>query len=343
MNFIFALLLLTSYMVPHVDPGKFWWPSLLGLFYPYLLIANIVFAVFWLLTSWKFWFISLLCVLAGYNLHRNLYKIVGQDGDFDSSVKVLTYNVNHFYTYLANKSDSNNILSFIADQQADIICLQETKLQIKGELNPLQLKKRFSGINHLQLAHQSTWNGPVTFTRFPIVNMGELRFDGSNNMVIFTDMLIASDTVRVYNCHLQSYGIRPEDYSMMDSLSIDNVKIDEVKNLGRKLRDGYKMRSVQVGILKKHISECPYRLIVCGDFNDTPNSFTYKQIGGDLFDAFVVSGKGLSNTYRGKLPSYRIDYVMYSEGFDAYNYKRHKLEYSDHFPITVDLILAKPD
>lgn len=283
-------------------------------------------------------FLSLLCIIAGINLHQNFFKLSGSKSEVENSIKILSFNVNHFYTYLKNKDNSDNIIQFIADQKADIICLQETKLQKKGELNPLQLKTRFPGINHLQLAHQSSWNGPVTFSRFPIINMGEIRFERSNNMIIYTDMLIDGDTIRVYNCHLQSYGIRPEDYSMIDSMALQNVKIDEVKSLGRKLREGYKMRSTQVEILKTNIEQCPYPVIVCGDFNDTPNSFTYRIIGDKLTDAFVESGKGISNTYRGKLPSYRIDYIMYSPEFQSFNYKRYRVNYSDHYPITTDLI-----
>ena len=90
----------------------------------------------------------------------------------EQGIKVLSYNVLQFYSYLENRNVDYTVLDFIADQHADIICLQETKLQRKGELNPIKLKSRFPGIVHCQLAHQNMWNGPVTFSRFPIINMG---------------------------------------------------------------------------------------------------------------------------------------------------------------------------
>lgn len=336
-NVAVALLLLLSYFLPGINPGVLWWPSLMGLLYPYLLIVNALFVLFWMLVSWKYLFISLICILAGYNLHRNYIQLEGLEINRSNSIKVLSFNANHFYTYLKDKNIEDNILSFIAGQEADIICLQETKLQKIGELNPVKLKERFPNIKYCQLAHQSKWNGPVTFSRFPIINMGELRFEETNNMVIFTDIIIDADTVRIYNCHLQSYGIRPEDYSIIDTLSLQNVKVNEMKQLGLKLRDGYKQRAVQVEVLKKHIEQCPYPVIVCGDFNDTPNSFTYRKVGETLSDSFVESGKGISNTYRGKLPSYRIDYIMYSKHFTSFNYRRHRVNYSDHYPISVNL------
>jgi endonuclease/exonuclease/phosphatase family metal-dependent hydrolase len=340
-NIFFALMLVLSYLSPQFDPGRFWWPSLLGLAYPYFVLVNVLLIVFWAIASWKYLFISLLAIGAGFNLHSNFFKFSGIEAELEQPIKVLSYNVNHFYSYLEKKGKGENILDFIAAQKADIICLQETNLKKTGVLSPFNLKEMFPGINHLQLAHQSSWNGPVTFSRFPIINMGELRFEGSNNMVIFTDIKMKGDTVRVYNCHLQSYGIRPEDYSMIDSMSFHNINIDEMRALGGKLKHGYKLRSVQVGILKKHIDECRHPVIVCGDFNDTPISFTYQKIVAGLADAFVESGKGVSNTYRGKLPSYRIDYIMHSPVFKSYNYKRHRVNYSDHYPISSDLVIGK--
>jgi endonuclease/exonuclease/phosphatase family metal-dependent hydrolase len=89
--------------------------------------------------------------------------------------------------------------------------------------------------------------------------------------------------------------------------------------------------------LKEHIDACRYPLIVCGDFNDTPISYTYNTISSKLNDAFVAAGQGISNTYRGKLPPYRIDYILYSNEFDAVSYERHRAEYSDHFPVSAVL------
>ncbi|MBN2806343.1 MAG: endonuclease/exonuclease/phosphatase family protein, partial [Prolixibacteraceae bacterium] len=281
----------------------------------------------------------LLVLLLGWNVHMQNFQLSGSSAE-QKGIKVMSYNVLHFYSYLEakGKKDEGTIIDFIAAQNANIICLQETKLQKKGDLNPLKLKALFPGINHLQLAHQSKWGGPVTFTSFPIVNMGELRFNDTNNMVIFTDLIIHSDTVRVYNCHLQSYGIRAEDYTIIDTLSFQQEQFREVKQLGRKLREAYEQRSIQIKKLKNHIEVCPYPVIVCGDFNDTPVSYTYQTMRSLLNDAFIEAGRGVSNTYRGKLPPFRIDYIFYSDHFKASQYKRPRVTYSDHYPVTVHLI-----
>jgi len=74
-------------------------------------------------------------------------------------------------------------------------------------------------------------------------------------------------------------------------------------------------------------------VIVCGDFNDTPVSYAYRKVRGNLKDAFIESGWGTSNTYNGELPSFRIDYILCDHKFTAQNYHRDRVYYSDHFPI----------
>lgn len=323
-------------MAPKVDPEVFWLTSFLGLGYIYLLVVNIAFVILWLIFYWKYLFLSLITLLVGINIHQRTFNY-GGDTTTNEGIKVLTYNVLHFYSFLEDRTAENTVLDWIASQEADIICLQETKLQKKGDLNPLRLKKRFPGIVHCQLAHQGAWSGPVTFSKYPILKMGEIRFEDSNNMVIYTDVKIETDTLRIYNCHLQSYGIKEEDYSIIDSLGFQNEKLQEAKQLSLKLRDAYKRRASQVKQVKAHIEACAYPIIVCGDFNDTPMSYTYNEINEVLTDSFVESGKGVSTTYRGKLPPFRIDYVFHSEDFVASGYKRHLVEYSDHYPVSAIL------
>jgi endonuclease/exonuclease/phosphatase family metal-dependent hydrolase len=340
-NILVALLLLFTYLISEVNPGKFWIPSILGLVYPYILAMNLFFAIFWAALHWQYALISLACILFGFNTFFSYFQLFGRSTKSTEGITVLSYNVRYFYSYLDKGKKDKSILDFIAAEKADIICLQETKLQKEGTLNPVKLKAYFPGILHCQLAHQSQWGGPVTFTKFPILNMGEIRFDGTDNLVIYTDLLIREDTVRVYNCHLQSYGIDVRKYSVIDTLGFEGEKIDEMKKIGSKLKYGYMRRSSQVNKLVDHISKCPYPVILCGDLNDCPISYSYGQISSLLKDSFVESGRGFSSTYRGKLPSYRIDYIFHSKEFKAYNYMKHDVKFSDHLPISTFLIRKK--
>ena len=109
-----------------------------------------------------------------------------------------------------------------------------------------------------------------------------------------------------------------------------NIEQDEVAgsiSILRKLKSAFVKRAKQVDALHEYISKSPYPVILCGDFNDTPTSYTYHTVRGGLRDAFVDSGTGMSGTYAGKLPSFRIDYILYDKKFKSF-----KIFFSNFFP-----------
>ena len=325
-----------------LSPEKLWFAALFGMSYPYLLVVNIVFIVFWAIIKPRFILVSLIIILAGYKHIGNYLQFSGQQTD-DKGVRITSYNVKYFTgsDRFPNKENAEHILNFLRQDNADIICLQEVRLN-KRQIFDFR-NTRLPQINHMQLAHNSHAGGLLTLTRFPILNMGEIRFKNSGNMIIFTDILMNSDTVRVFNCHLQSYRLREKEINAIDSIDFKDrpQTKKKLRELSIKYRDAHIKRAEQATTLREYIDESPYPVIVCGDFNDTPVSFTYRTVRGDLKDSFTQSGKGTANTYNGKLPSFRIDYILYSPKFKSYNFKVSTIEHSDHFPISCDLFPAE--
>ena len=234
-------------------------------------------------------------------------------------------------------NNAEKIITFLAEQNADIICLQESRLRRNDIFNLAKTVKELNSIQHYQFASSSSSFGSVTMTRYPIVDMGELRFDNSTNITIFTDVLIGEDTVRIYNLHLQSYQINPRNYDVLESLDIQNENNRRIfRKVAGQMKRAFELRAGQVEEIKRHIDACKYPVIVCGDFNDTPASYAYHILSENLNDAFVESGYGVGQTYNGELPSFRIDYLMHSNTLDAYNFETIDLDYSDHLPIVCD-------
>ncbi len=341
LNLVAAFALAFATISVYISPEKLWFAALFGMAYPYLILINIIFIVLWIITKPKFTLLSLFVILAGYNQIGNYLQFSGRETQ-EKGIRIISYNVKYFMgsSEFPNKENADHILNFLRENNADIICLQEVRLN-KRQIFDIQ-NNTLKDINHMQLAHNSNAGGQLTMTRYPILYMGEIRFKNSGNMIIYTDLLINSDTVRVYNCHLQSYRLRPTEINSIDSMDFENKKItkQELKGLGRKFKDAVIKRAEQAATLREHLDQCPYPVIVCGDFNDTPVSYTYHTVRGDLEDSFIQSGQGTANTYNGKLPSFRIDYILHSSKFASYNFAVSTLNHSDHYPISCDLLPA---
>lgn len=344
--------LLASYLAPYVDPKNFWFVAFFGLAYPVLVIANICFVVYWAVQLKLRCLISLAAILGGWMTLRNFAQVSFEGSPAEDStktrIKVMSYNVRLFdlYNWSNNLQTRDKMFSLIADQAPDIMCLQEFYTSENGKFNnldtllKLQKAKCYDAEYTITLRSTDHW-GIATFSVYPIVNSGKIVFNTrSNNICIFSDLLIGSDTVRVYNMHLQSIKFGYADYKFIEDLKKNGEaeEFDEKSmNLLRRLKRGFVKRSEQASLVADHIARCPYPVIVCGDFNDTPSSFVYHRIGEGLTDAFVESGNGLGRTYVGEFPSFRIDYILHSPQLKGYNFNTVHERLSDHFPITCTL------
>ncbi|WP_297087272.1 endonuclease/exonuclease/phosphatase family protein [uncultured Draconibacterium sp.] len=338
-NFLACSALVVSYLSVHIPPDVFWIPSLFGLAYPFLLGANLAFVLFWLLFKPRYALLSLIVVAVGWGFVTRFYQVKGKSST-EAAIKVVSYNVKHFVADGTGnqKENAKEIITFLAGQDADIICLQEARLRRNNIFNLAQTVKDLESIKHYQFARSSTSYGSVTMTRYPIVNMGEIRFEDSRNITIYTDVLIDFDTVRIFNIHLQSYLIDPDKYSIIESPGLNEEKdLDEVREMGAKFKDAFQLRARQVREIRKYIDESPHNVILCGDFNDTPASFSYRNLSNGLSDAFVQSGQGIGRTYIGKLPSFRIDYIMHGDAFESFDFETLDYRKSDHLPVSCKL------
>ncbi len=340
MNLAVVLGLLAVYLSVYISPERWSLLSFFGLGYPLLLAVNVFFVLLWLLVKPRFIWGSLLAVVLGWGVLARYIQLSGENLE-NADLKVLSYNVNHFAGNgrSQQQATAREITRFLKTEAPDIICLQEVRLRKNRIFNLSETLKELDFINHYQYARSSSTFGSVTLTRYPIIYMDEIRFENSRNITIYTDVLIGEDTVRIFNVHLHSYGIDPREFSIIDSAGFSiSEDLKDVKQMGEKLREGFRMRARQAEIIREYIEKSPYHVIVCGDLNDTAASYSYRQLRKGMKDAFVTSGSGIGLTYVGKLPSFRIDYIFYSGGFEAFNFQTHGLRQSDHLPVSCALI-----
>ncbi len=283
----------------------------------------------------------------------NSFQLKGRSINDESTLlkplKVMSYNTRMFdyYNHSGIEGAPDEVFKFILQQNPDVVCFQEyfTSLK-KNEYTPTQIIARFRqyGYRHIEYLKPRTGNtgyGLATFSKYPITNTGAIRFEKSNNQAIYSDIDVNGTKVRVFNNHLESIGFKDGDLSVLDTLDfrMNEYQRRGLRNISQKLTRAFAMRSNQAEALARHISNSPYPVIVCGDFNDTPVSYVYRTMRGSMKDAFREAGVGFGGTYNGRLPSFRIDYIFYSPQFQAYNFKRFPIKYSDHFPIMVTIDL----
>ncbi len=285
--------------------------------------------------------ISLFVIVIGFNHFSNYLKLTKPVRDKTNTFKVLSYNL-HMFNYFENKNLINSekqVFGFIKTQKADIICLQEFFAIVDPVQKEALMKTALGGkyYSHMKVLGngKNRFYGIATFSRFPIIKRGEIIHPGSSSLSIYTDILIRNDTFRIYNNHLQSFRLKTMERSFLLEMASpdDKETIDEVKTLSVSLRKGFVRRAIQAQSVKDHMKKSPYPVIVAGDFNDTPVSYTYRKIRKGLHDSFVNSGYGAGFTYKGNYPPNRIDYILYEDPLINSYFEIIRVKYSDHYPV----------
>ncbi len=320
LNYLAALLLLIAFVVPYLPPRFLSFLSLSSLFFPALVVLNILFLLYWLIKLKKYLLISLLVLLLNYNNLQALYQWEGLHPIDPKGFSIMSYNVRLFnaYHWIKKKGVDVDISNYLKDQNPAILLLQEFRKDKKTDFSQYKY-------NHIVLKGKKRKAGLAVFSKFKIIKSGDLNFSHTYNNAIWADLRINKDTVRVYNVHLQSYKIvNPEAFAEKDKLLISN-----------KLKKVFEQQYEQAKLLQQHIEKSPYPVIVGGDFNNTAFSAPYHILIGGKNDAFVTAGEGFGFTWQYKWLPLRIDFILP----DAVKLKVVKFEtlrhikYSDHFPI----------
>lgn len=361
-NVLFALLLLASVLSPFISPGFLRIAPFLGLMFPFLLIINFFFVVYWAVSRRMALLISLVVILAGSAQIKRFVRIplskIAREETIRNKklfsydrLRILTYNVRAFnlYDWAHNKDAARGILHFVDSLQADVLCFQEFYSRAESRLTLKEIPQGASPAPHAYFYyyftdHQGGRYGIATYSRYPILRKGAIRFENTYNVCIYTDIVVGKDTIRVYNAHLQSVRFRKANYDFLDTLRLtySDRHLQEVKDIYSRLQEAYLKRSEQVTQIARHIASCIYPVIVCGDLNDTPVSFTYRIIRGRLNDTFTEAGSGLSYTYNLPYwPFFRIDYILADSAFIVAEMNTLRIPYSDHFPVLATLFLPE--
>jgi endonuclease/exonuclease/phosphatase family metal-dependent hydrolase len=267
------------------------------------------------------------------------------------SLRLLSANVRIFnvYTHLrkADPEAPAKAMAWLAASPADVLCLQEFYQEpsgtrsADGELFRVSDKLGVGSGRQVFISKSLTNSagaqfGIAIFSRLPIVGRGEIAFGRlSQNHAMWVDVVGPGprDTVRIFNAHLQSMSMDEGDLVAAGS-SQDGLRSKGRSLLGRFAR-GAAARAWQADTLVARMARSPYPVLLAGDCNDLPYSYSYNSLAGSLQNAWATVGFGPGNTYHGRLPPLlRIDQQFAGPQWQVLACRVHtEIPYSDHFPV----------
>jgi endonuclease/exonuclease/phosphatase family metal-dependent hydrolase len=359
-TFIALGCLLLAYLCPFIHPTNFWILPFFGLAYPVIISIVFLFLGYWAIIKSRMVFIVLITIALGGKLHfRTLSLPIGLSNKEDSipTLKITSYNVRLFDLYEWGEDgkyvNRNAIFNYLQNQESDVFCFQEFYHQDKPTKFPTRdTLKQLLNTPYCHERYSHKLNGRKNFgiamlSKYPIITKGDIMFEDpeniDNNYCIFSDIVKDNDTFRIYNVHLQSIKFKKDDYSVFNNLQhLPQKKKSTIQLLIEKLKVAYPKRAEQAKKVVEHMNDSPYPVIICGDFNDTPLSYTYNKFASSYTDAFRNSSSGLGITYAGKVPAGRIDYIFHSKVLNSSNFTIQKGVFSDHRAIGCE-VWKKPN
>ena len=335
----------------YIAPKTWILPSFLGLLFPGLLLAQILVSLFWLIALDKkrlilvgvVWLISLPQLLTYFPISRSA-KILG---DEDDAIRVMAVSpVNYLIVPRMLATSPNAILQYIKSSGADIVCLQEAMLNQNpwaGVVSKTLRSYLDKDYPYIQVNRVNRGGSTLALlSKYPITETKEIPIDSWVNGAIAYKVLIRGEETLIINVHLESFHLHRvdgEDYLRLASQG-DAIRLKDA--LGAKLAPTFRAHGVQANTIHQLIqSYGTERVIVCGDFNDTPLSYTRRKIADGLKDAFVERGNGFGFTFKTRPFIVRIDHILYGSAFRAISCEVDKTaSESDHHPIEAVLSMS---
>jgi Metal-dependent hydrolase len=329
---------------PFVNPAQFVWASFFGLAFWALLLFNLLlFFALLVLRSRSVWIpiLSLLLAVPGFIKSYSF----GKERSDQGNLRVMSYNIRLFRNLneeIKAEAFADSVVELVRGENPDILCLQEfacyaSKISRKDCIYAFAEK---IGFTHLYYNQNKNFGGNVIFSKYPITEMPKESYFGSENKGGVMVKVDAGKKGSFYlaNLHLLSYQITNDEIDYIFESEKSSEESEKYgKSIFRKLKKAYTKRGHDMQEILSNMPELSSPLIVCGDFNDTPMSYTYQSMKkSGLRDGFIATGKGVGATYAGKLPLLRIDYFWFSDKIVPTFAECLKFKGSDHYPLIMD-------
>ena len=330
----------------YVNPKDFIWTTVFGLAFWEILIYNVVvFLLLLLMWSNKIWIsvVALLIAIPGISKSFS----IGSKSKADNSIRIMSYNVHdfrHVDGVTEKEQFANQVMEMVREHAPDILCCQEFS-QFKSGVSRPQCIEDFAkeaGFQYIYFNRKTNYGGNVIFSKYPLTKVAEDSGFGKGNTYGVMVSVDAGEKGKfhVANVHLLSYMITDSEIDVLTNAS-ERQNLDTIgKTVLHKLSFAFQKRSEELQTVLNGMPPVGGPIIICGDFNEPPLSYNYRQMQKAGFvDTFTKVGFGIKPTYAGKLPLLRIDYVWANDGVKPLAFDRYKYKASDHYPIMLDFAI----
>ncbi len=336
-SIIAAFVLLFSAYGGRVNPNIWTLPSMATLALPVIALCVLVLlAVLALFRQWRSAAVLFGALLLSWPTLRLIspLNLFHPEADPDKvQLKVLTMNVTQFNWVDGDKP--NKSMRYILDQNADVVVIQEGLVDFSYEqLEPVKpmLKELYKKYPYRKKAFFDV--GILSKYPYTEVKSSALDKDKLNYFIKAWDVQAPGGDIRVVSMHLSSLRFTQNDSKIIESMNKPSNRKRRVKSVVRKLDNGFRTHVRQVTAMRKLLDETTGDVIVMGDMNDTPGSYTYRTLcGDDLLDAWAESGFGPTYTFHAHHLYVKIDHIFYRGNMKLLTCRRDKEGESDHYPL----------
>ena len=314
--------------------------SVIGLGFPFFLLIVLFMQIVTLLFTTRQAWIPLVGFLGCFFSIRSYVPVNVPGAPPKGALKVISYNVNGFASNDKDSTGKNLICAYVEKQRPDILCMQEVTAW------PTVYETDIEPVLSKTLPHRDTikldTNTLACYSRFPILKKSIICNLGSPNGVVEFLLLIAPrDTLHVINCHFESMHLSQADRQEYHDMVADpenSTPKNSSRMLVSKISNASVVRSRQVVTTANYVErllEDGKSVILCGDFNDTPISFTRHRIASTgLTDAYESTANGMGRSFNRDAICVRIDNMFCSPDWKPFDCQVDaSIKTSDHYPI----------
>lgn len=332
-NLFFLLLSLLALLAPYVDPDYFWPLAIVGLITPLLLFVHLLFVLFWSLRKKVYALLSLGVLIMSWSSLSGWYGLAYAKKSAPNSLKVVTQNVRQLESYPENDRQVSieAFRNHIQTLQPDVLCLQEF-VSTKAQRDPYLEVLRNAGLPYI--AHHPERSSLLIASRYPLSSFQNHYSKNQVNGYQIAELQINGRKINLVNVHLHSNRITGLTNQIADKGDLKEKETwQNIREALAKYKTATITRAHQAENIAQVLASFQDPSIICGDFNDTGQSYAYHQLKSQRKDAFLQKGQSWGSTYAGKIPGLRIDFILFDPVLSLQACHRGSVTFSDHYPV----------